>query len=178
MALRPLLVLIAAMLCAAGCVAERPGPVLISPQTDPQLSRTQQVYEHVLAPQIGGELRIAVLDTPGLAAYSKPSGRLYLTRDLINALSDDELAAVLAHEAAHLLLDGHRHARPAALVAPDASVGVESRADAVGCALLRRAGVCPTAMRSMLLKLRAAPEHAHLRDHLDTRLVDLKSTLN
>lgn len=52
--------------------------------------------------------QITILDSPAVNAFALPSGRLYLTRGLL-ALANDtsELAAVLAHEIAHVTL---RHA--------------------------------------------------------------------
>jgi len=46
----------------------------------------------------------AVLDTPELGAYSGPGGYVLITRGSIAAMEDEsELAAVLAHEIAHVL---------------------------------------------------------------------------
>lgn len=52
--------------------------------------------------------RVTILDSPTVNAFALPSGRLYVTRGLIT-LADDtsELAAVMAHEIAHVTL---RHA--------------------------------------------------------------------
>jgi predicted Zn-dependent protease len=52
--------------------------------------------------------RITILDSPVVNAFALPSGRLYVTRGLL-ALANDtsEIAAVLAHEIAHVTL---RHA--------------------------------------------------------------------
>jgi predicted Zn-dependent protease len=52
--------------------------------------------------------QITLLDSPAVNAFALPSGRLYVTRGLL-ALANDtaELAAVLAHEIAHVTL---RHA--------------------------------------------------------------------
>jgi heat shock protein HtpX len=50
--------------------------------------------------------RLAVIETPALNAYaaglSRESGSVTVTRGLMNALDDRELAAVLAHELAHI----------------------------------------------------------------------------
>ena len=57
--------------------------------------------------------RVVILNSPGVNAFSLPSGRIYVTRGLI-ALANDaaELAAVLSHEIGHVI------ARHAALHAP------------------------------------------------------------
>lgn len=53
----------------------------------------------------------AILDTPDLNAFGLPGGFIYVSRGLLEWLgSEDELAAVLAHETAHVSL-GHGLAR-------------------------------------------------------------------
>jgi predicted Zn-dependent protease len=52
--------------------------------------------------------RVTILDSPSVNAFALPSGRLYVTRGLLGLANDtSELAAVLAHEIAHVTL---RHA--------------------------------------------------------------------
>jgi predicted Zn-dependent protease len=52
--------------------------------------------------------QITILDSPAVNAFALPSGRLYVTRGLLALANDtDEIAAVLAHEIAHVTL---RHA--------------------------------------------------------------------
>ena len=54
-------------------------------------------------------LRITILNSPAINAFALPSGDLYLTRGLIALANDEsELAAVIAHEIAHVTAD---HAR-------------------------------------------------------------------
>ncbi|GGK35816.1 metalloprotease [Salinarimonas ramus] len=55
--------------------------------------------------------RLTILDSPAINAFALPTGRLYVTRGLI-ALANDksELAAVMAHEIAHVTL-AHAAAR-------------------------------------------------------------------
>ena len=51
---------------------------------------------------------VTILDSPSINAFALPSGRLYVTRGLLALASDtSEIAAVLAHEIAHVTL---RHA--------------------------------------------------------------------
>lgn len=65
-------------------------------------------------------LRVTILNSPSINAFALPSGEIYVTRGLL-ALADDEseLAAVIAHEIAHLTADHaalrQRQAQAAAL---------------------------------------------------------------
>ena len=52
-------------------------------------------------------LSIAVLDTSSIGAFSWPSGQVFVTRGLIDLVDDDEFCAAIAHEAGHLVADGH-----------------------------------------------------------------------
>lgn len=65
-------------------------------------------------------LRLTILNSPAINAFALPSGDLYLTRGLIALASDEsELAAVIAHEIAHVTADHgsqrQRQAQAAAL---------------------------------------------------------------
>ncbi|HSP26328.1 MAG TPA: M48 family metalloprotease, partial [Saliniramus sp.] len=52
--------------------------------------------------------RVTILDSPAVNAFALPSGRLYVTRGLLALANDSsEIAAVMAHEIAHVTL---RHA--------------------------------------------------------------------
>ncbi|MCL2193194.1 MAG: M48 family metalloprotease [Treponema sp.] len=49
---------------------------------------------------------VVVLDTPEFNAFASPGGHIFLTRGLVEAAtSEDMLAAVIAHELAHVILD-------------------------------------------------------------------------
>ena len=49
---------------------------------------------------------VLILDTPEFNAFATPGGHIFLTRGLINvATSEDMLAAVIAHELSHIMLD-------------------------------------------------------------------------
>lgn len=64
--------------------------------------------------------RFIVLDDPGFNAFAAPAGYVFITRGLLDALeSEAELAAVLAHEAAHVLRKHHLEA-----IKTDATLGL------------------------------------------------------
>jgi predicted Zn-dependent protease len=77
-----------------------------------------------------GNWVFAVLDTPEVGAYSGPNGYILVTRGAISAMQDEaELAAVLAHEIAHVL---EKHGLDAVKSAKLTEAGLEglSAADA------------------------------------------------
>lgn len=58
-------------------------------------------------PQTYGGYHFLVLDSDEINAFAAPSGHIFITRGLISlAESEDELAAILAHEISHVVL-GH-----------------------------------------------------------------------
>ena len=98
-----------------------------------------------------------VVDSNTVGAYGWPDGNLFVTRGLVDRLSDRELAAAIAHEMGHLLNDGHLYtvvSLRGCCVSPDA----EARADAIGVRLLASRGIGRDAMTSMLNKVRASPD--------------------
>jgi predicted Zn-dependent protease len=100
-------------------------------------------------------IRMSVLDSHTVGAYGWPNGNLFVTRGLVDLLSDCELAAAIAHEMGHLLNDGHLHtvvSLRGCCVSPDA----EARADAIGVRLLQESGIDPGTMVSMLSKVQLA----------------------
>ena len=66
----------------------------------------QQIGDQILAqlPPSGLQIHFRLVDRPALNAWTLPGGRIYVTRKLVAfANSDDEMAAVLAHELGHAL---------------------------------------------------------------------------
>ena len=106
-----------------------------------------------------GRVSIQVLASDDVCAYGWPDGRLFITRALVDLLTDDdELAAAVAHELGHLLSDGHVRGAVALRGAHEDS-DAECRADAIGAELLRARGLPPQAMSHMLEKVRDAAPH-------------------
>jgi predicted Zn-dependent protease len=113
----------------AGCQAVNPGPApreqseadafrrrLVQESgglySNPEVSRELAEIGKRLSEAAGGRpMTILVLNSPIPDAYIAPGGYIYLTRGLL-ALTDDEseIAAVVAHEMAHIL-SGHAEAR-------------------------------------------------------------------
>lgn len=120
------------------------------------LANRAEAASAVLGLRAGRTVRVHVLDSETIGAYGWPEGDLFVTRGLVDRLSDRELAAAIAHEMGHLLNDGHLHtvvSLRGCCVSPDA----EARADAIGVRLLASRGIGCDAMISMLNKVRASP---------------------
>ncbi len=94
-------------------------------------------------------IRCNVLNSDAVAAYAWPDGSVYLTRGLMSILTDEQLAAVLAHEAGHLLDHGYI-ASARSLQGHTDRVDREVRADRIGCQLLQSLGLSRGAMIDML----------------------------
>ncbi|NMB24124.1 MAG: M48 family metalloprotease [Firmicutes bacterium] len=153
--------------------------------TGKEIEHIRKTATPIIAASERPELRFTfgVLEANEYNAYALPGGYIYITRPLLEMLdSDDELAAVLAHEAAHIT---HMHAvkgydrQTALLVAGvflavatgdvassfdfvDAIGGIikqgyskeqEYDADRTGLRYMTRAGYEPDAMLSLLAKL-------------------------
>ena len=136
------------------------------------------------------QMRLILVHAPGIGpnAFTLPDGRIYLTDQLVGlAKSDEEVLAVLAHEAGHHV---HRHGMrqaiesssvfllagmlfgdvsgsslavsiPAVLLESGFSRGHEEEADAYAFDLLRRRGQSPRAFATMMRRLSAVhPEES------------------
>jgi hypothetical protein len=100
----------------------------------------------------GRRIRVEVLETDTVGAFSWPSGRVFVTRGLLDHLNDAAVTAAIAHELGHLLSDGHLQIIGEELRAcpdPDREV----RADAAGMELLAAAGLSEQPMVTMLKKV-------------------------
>jgi predicted Zn-dependent protease len=100
----------------------------------------------------GTSINIQVFNSPVLAAYSWPDGKIFLSRGLMDQLDDQELSAAVAHEMGHLLGVGAIHSI-ASLRGDLAKLDVEKRADAIGVELLKSRGIGAGAMVRMLTKV-------------------------
>ena len=138
----------------------------------------------IAASDLGGRtVRVTILNSPAVNAFALPSGDVYVTRGLIALANDEsELAAVIAHEIAHVTADHararQRQAEAAALarrvseVVIDPTVKQESRetadlsratfsqqqeldADRVGVQTLTKAGFDPYAASRFLNSMAA-----------------------
>ena len=100
-------------------------------------------------------VRVLASDVPG--GYAWPGGAIFVTRGLLQVVSDDELAAAIAHEMGHLLADEGPPGLVALAGQSACREGCESKADAMGCLILRVHGRPTDAMASLLAKVKASP---------------------
>lgn len=122
---------------------------------DTRLNRAQAACA-ILGSSADRTVHVHVLDSDSIGAYGWPNGNLFVTRGLVDLLTDQELAAAIAHEMGHLLNDGHLHtfvSLRGCCVNPD----IEARADSIGVRLLAQHGIGRSVMISMLNKVRSSP---------------------
>jgi len=114
--------------------------------------------------EIQGDYQYRLLDTDKLNAVSLPGGRVYLTYGLYERLeSDEQVAAVLAHEMAHIASKDHFKPRCSCIAE---AIERETSADANGLEYLQNAGIdC----RSMIEVLRLIAD-AQPRELSDNRI--------
>ena len=106
------------------------------------------------------------------------SGDVYLTAGLVDAATEDEIAATIAHEMGHLVkAQGATHSEAAGLNGNGTSLSVEQRADAAGIAVLQRTSRPPAALLSLLTKVHATSASADSKEEIQKRIDLLRSHL-
>lgn len=128
---------------AALAVEAQYGGVILDPRVEQRMHR---VGARLLrgSPEIRRPYQYRLLDSDRLDALSLPGGQVYITRSLFSRLETDELlAAVLAHEMAHIAVGDHFRPR---FAGRNDALDREIAADARGTAYLLRAGIDPRAM--------------------------------
>ena len=150
------------------------GGEIRGPHFDRMLAACESVLNAV--DQDGMAIRLHVIASDAATAYAWPSGDIYLSRGLVDLLSDDEIAAAVAHELGHLVGDGHLSS-PATLDGSQGETGhalsgdEEHRADLVGCRILACCHVQPDAMARLLRKVHdAQPAKSAIRPLIRQRL--------
>lgn len=150
---------------------------------EPRRRSLERGFRALVAAEARSEqMRLRIVSAPGIGpnAFALPDGSIFMTDELVElAKSDEELLAVLAHEAGHHV---HRHGMrqtlesssvfvltgmlfgdmsgsslavsiPAVLLSNGFSRGHEREADAYAFDLLRRKGYSPNAFASMMRRL-------------------------
>ena len=137
---------------AAPAVEARYGGVVRDAEAERRMERIGLRLTHRTS-EIQRDYQFRLLDTDRLNAVSLPGGRVYLTRGLYDRLaSDEQVAAVLAHEIAHI--ESKDHFKPRCSSTAEA-IEREKSADAGGLEYLQNAGIdC----RPMIEVLRLIPD--------------------
>jgi predicted Zn-dependent protease len=98
--------------------------------------------------ELDGAYAFRLLDTDGCNAVSLPGARIYITRGLFERLDSDKvIAAVLAHEMAHLVTGDHFKKRCTCVAE---ALDRETAADIRGLSYLQHAGIDGQAMVDVL----------------------------
>jgi predicted Zn-dependent protease len=137
---------------------------------DAAAEQARQACEPVLRCIADRPIHLSILASDSAGAFAWPGGEVFVTRGLARLLTDDELAAAVAHELGHLI-DGRHVQCVASLHGQPKRLDLESRADAIGLRLLAEAHLSPDAMASMLRKVRDAHRgDARCRADMDQRI--------
>lgn len=99
-------------------------------------------------------LSVRVLSNDSMGAWTFADGSIFVTQGLTRILSDDELAAVLAHETGHLKAAGQSTSDGLAFDGAAGPAHCEERADDAGVALLKLRGIPAESLITALQKVR------------------------
>ena len=143
---------------------------------DMRQARVQAAARPLLARCQGRVVTIQVFAMDQLCAYAWPSGNIFISRGLVDQLTDQELSAVVAHELGHLLSDGRLHSTVSLRGYPS-SYDREVRADAAGIRLLQAAGIPPRAMVTMLQKVAGSIDLPQVKLAVARRIAILNSQI-
>jgi Zn-dependent protease with chaperone function len=121
-------------------------------------ARVDQAAARLLSGRSDLRICVRVLANDCPCAYGWPNGNLFVTRGLVDRVTDDELTAALAHEMGHLLAGGNSHRGDhgnvvVSLHGVNQNLDAEQTADAIGVRLLVRQGLSAEPMVSMLRKV-------------------------
>ncbi|KAM5148135.1 metalloendopeptidase OMA1, mitochondrial, partial [Mantella aurantiaca] len=82
------------------------------PETDERYRRVQEIAQYLIAcnstlPEMARiEWTLHVVDLPAINAFALPNGQMFVFSGMLNAVADsDQLAFILCHEMAHVILD-------------------------------------------------------------------------
>jgi predicted Zn-dependent protease len=144
---------------------------------DARQARVDAVASRLLRGRGELQVHVHILANDAPCAYGWPNGQLFVTRGLVDRVTDEELSAALAHEMGHLLSDGHTR-NVMSLRGCQENLDAEQRADAVGVEFMRLQGLPPQSMITMLKKVcESGTLSPACRDALDHRITLLESRI-
>lgn len=134
----------------------------------PEARRIERIADELSGPNWNGpRIRVGVLASEQSNAFVLPSGYVYLTSGMVELIcTDDELAAVVAHELSHL---DDLSAFNSLGLGLDEKLTVEVEADERAIALLVKTQYDPSALMLMIAKL-ADDQPAGWAEHRCSRL--------
>jgi len=180
-----MIIFVAVTLSAQGCADSVPSSRarwemeqggLVSSGQHGLLLRAQSVLARVESGCGTLPLHIAVLTNDAPVAHSFRDGSLYVSTGLMRQFTDEELAAALAHELGHLVIDGLVSPEPAALAGVALQTDdVELHADLLARNILHAHGLPPAALTTALEKVAAASRHESFYQPLVRRMKTLQT---
>ncbi|GEM_PF-7064747 len=94
--------------------------------------------------------RVVLSDDASMSAFVLPDGTIVLSAGLVSsAMTDDEVAFIIAHEASHIIAGD----QSPALAGADTPLEREMEADASAVSIMKRAGFDPAASVEILSRL-------------------------
>lgn len=157
--MRTALALLLLMACLPGCttsgVAAGPSSTWIAKNggvvTDTTSHRVAEIASRFTG-VVEQPLHVRVLSSKAPSAFAWPSGDIFLTDAIVSILTDDEIAAVIAHELGHIISDRSSHSG-SALTGTHEHFHTEMLADDVGIRLLNATSTPQGSLRSALHKV-------------------------
>jgi hypothetical protein len=172
----------ACLACAQGCAMN--GQARLAWERDrgglataPCDGRPARALARVAPERCSLRLTIGVLQNEAPEAHSFKDGAIYVSTGLLAQLTDDELAAVVAHELGHLMIDGLLATEPAALAGHAATLAAEDEelhADLLARQVLDCRGIPPAALTIALAKVADVSKDQPFYVPLTRRVVVLK----
>lgn len=152
---------------------------------DARQQRLDRIAKQLSDATLNGPLTVTILDSDRITAYSWPNGEIFVTAGLLDACTDQQVAAAIAHEVGHLLNDGHLKTRqgvqglggnaPHAHDHNNSNNDIEIEADAMGCRLLSAAQLDPQAMASLLQTVREQSPVAKVKAAMSRRIAAISA---
>jgi hypothetical protein len=150
--------LLVAGLLAAGC-ASAPLESAQTPRPHPtDQARVEQAISR-LRPAFSGVANVRVIPDDAPNAFSWPNGAITISQGLVRLLTNDQLAAVIAHELGHITIA--RTSAPADknfALKGTGPADEESRADAIAIDLLHHSNLNPDTLPQALCLVRDSPQ--------------------
>ncbi len=125
---------------------------------------------------ISHKVRVRIINSARLAAWSWPDADIYISRGLAMHLNNGELSAAIAHEMGHLINSGAVQC-PYALGHAGEKLNIESGADLTGARVLAAHGISPQNLLAVLNLLRRRTTSASLKTALTQRIYILSSAI-